>query len=357
MTVIPLHLHFELNKCGNGVRTSDENCDDANTFSYDGWSAEWEIEQGYICSGGSTTSSDTWIENNFMPISTLTVLPNNDLELNFNDTMVETTIESSDLYIRVYGPEDEYNFDYTAEYTDNTTVIVYMNFQTSIQGNLNELIVLEFTNTDKFVSYHSSRSVSIENEQSGYLNKQNNQNNTGILGQSAMYIFLISIIIALVSSFGGNSMEMIWGLMNTLQIIYFTSYIYVEYPSELDSFLEYLGWANGNNEYISQLSYLVVSDEHFTDEIVNDKIGEKSFYLNSSDKFPILLVTLAVFIFTFVFDKWKLNQTNKCLKILYKVVEYFKYNFFIRFGLEMFLELFLNSLVSIYVVSDLWISL
>ena len=217
--------------------------------------------------------------------------------------MIETTIESSDLFIRVFGPEDIYNFDYTAEYTDNTTVTVYINFQTSIQGYEKELIVVEFANTDKFVSHYSSRAISIENEQSGYLNKQNNQGNTGIFGQSAMYIFLISIIIAIVSSFGGNSMEMIWGLMNTLQIIYFISYIYVEYPSDLDGFLEYLGWANANNEYLSELSYLALSQEHFSDEIVNEKIGEKSFYINSSDKFPILIITLCVFIFTFVFDK------------------------------------------------------
>ena len=36
MTVIPIHQHFELNKCGNGLRASDENCDDGNTFSFDG---------------------------------------------------------------------------------------------------------------------------------------------------------------------------------------------------------------------------------------------------------------------------------------------------------------------------------
>ena len=75
-------------KWGNGVRNSDpyEDWDDGNTFDYDGWSHSWTIERGYICSGGTSTTQDTCIENQFMPTATLQVLSDNSLKISFNDT-------------------------------------------------------------------------------------------------------------------------------------------------------------------------------------------------------------------------------------------------------------------------------
>ena len=238
-----------------------------------------------------------------MPFAEMTILDNNDLELVFNDTMVQTTIDPSDILLRIYGPASSYEYTLTAEYIDDVTVMVYTEFETNIAGGEQEYLVLEFENRDAFVSANSLRGVNIESSQGGYLNKQTNQSNTGILGQSAMYIFLLSVVIAIVSSFGGNSMEMMWGLMNTLQILYFLSYIFVEYPSDLDSIFAYLGWACANNEYLSQMMYFFLSDRYFSQAIVNEKIGEISFYINSSDKFPILIATLSAFLFTFIFDK------------------------------------------------------
>lgn len=340
-----------IKKCGNGLRTVDENWDDGNSFDYDGCSSNCDIEQGYLWSGGSPTTIDEWIENTFMPLAALTITQQNNLILTFNDTLFIVDIDSNDLYIRIYGTLLEYEFTWDAAYIDDKTVGVTMTYKNSFVGGNTELIVVEFVDRNKFMSTNSFRGVNIETDLSGYLYAQSNQSNTGVLGQSAMYIFLASVLLALISSFGGNSPEMMWGLMNTLQILYFTSYVYVEFPKDLDAIFVFLGWANANNQYLSDITYLALSSDKFNQDIVNDKIGEKSFYLNSSDKFPVVVLTMCVFAFTFLFDKLKLSQSNKWTKLLYKVVEYFKYNFFIRFGLELFLELFLNSLVNIYFVS------
>ena len=45
---------------GDGLRTSSEEWDDANTSSGDGCSSSWTIESQYIWNGGSITSKDTW---------------------------------------------------------------------------------------------------------------------------------------------------------------------------------------------------------------------------------------------------------------------------------------------------------
>lgn len=79
--------------------------------------------------------------------------------------------------------------------------------------------------------------------------------------------------------------------------------------------------------------------------------------MNSSDKIPVLVLTIAVFIYTIIFDWLDLPKKNKCLKLLYTVVDFFKYNFFIRLGVEMFLELFINALINLYYVRDYSITL
>ena len=47
--------------CGDGLRVGAESCDDGNSLSLDGCSASCGIEAGYTCSGGSANSSDTCV--------------------------------------------------------------------------------------------------------------------------------------------------------------------------------------------------------------------------------------------------------------------------------------------------------
>ena len=44
--------------CGNKERDLTEECDDGNVTSNDGWSATWDVENGYACTGGSSTTVD-----------------------------------------------------------------------------------------------------------------------------------------------------------------------------------------------------------------------------------------------------------------------------------------------------------
>ena len=46
---------------GNGLRIDGEKWDDANTKNGDGWSSEWVVEEGCVCTGGNSTASDKWM--------------------------------------------------------------------------------------------------------------------------------------------------------------------------------------------------------------------------------------------------------------------------------------------------------
>ena len=48
--------------CSDGVKTGNEQWDDANNQSKDGWDSDWHIETSWTWSGGSKQSKDTCIE-------------------------------------------------------------------------------------------------------------------------------------------------------------------------------------------------------------------------------------------------------------------------------------------------------
>lgn len=264
-------------KCGNGYVETDEKWDDSNLFDYDGCDSNWVVEPGFICIEGSLTTPTKWVENEFMPDATLTVLQTNDLLIRFNDTISETTISNNDLNIRIYGSSLYYVFNWTAEYMDKSSVQVYMNIQSKIYGG--ESILVDFVNTNKFKSVYSKRGVNPKELAGKLFENKGSESSSDSLGQTAMILFLFSLFIALISSFGGNSMEMTWNLMNTLQLLFYLSYVYVNFPEHLSQFFGYLKYANAENQYLSSLTFWIVSRDNFKRGHVSVKVFLKNLTL------------------------------------------------------------------------------
>ena len=61
-----------VNLWGNSKRDSAEECDDGNATSDDGWSATWDVENGYTCTGGSSTTVDICSKFTFVVSSSTT---------------------------------------------------------------------------------------------------------------------------------------------------------------------------------------------------------------------------------------------------------------------------------------------
>ena len=83
---------------GNGIRNSNEECDDGNTVSGDGWSNTWIIENNWTCTYGGLTSKDIWKwSNTTQPTKTNTTQPtntntnNNSNNTNSNNETVKST--------------------------------------------------------------------------------------------------------------------------------------------------------------------------------------------------------------------------------------------------------------------------
>ena len=339
-------------KWGNGVRNSDpyEEWDDGNTFDYDGWSHKWVVELGYICNGGTASTPDNWIENQFMPKATLQVLSNNNLLLKFNDTIASTAITENDIYIAIYGSLSYYNFSWTATFQNSSTILVNMNINSIITGN-GEDIYVEFPYSNNLKSIYSHRQTNPDIVLKGALNEIKSTQSSSSIGQTTLYIYLFSVLITVVSSFGGNSMELMWVFTNTLQLIYYISVINVNFPDIVNFFFPYVQIWNANNPYLSDASYLIFPESKFSDFSEGNNIGHTSFYVNCSDKIPWLIPVIFLFIFVKLTDYWKPKENQKKLKYFLKLVGKLKYDFFLRISIELELEVAFNAIVNIYFVS------
>ena len=232
----------------------------------------------------------------------MSITSENNLILAFNDTLVITNITENDLYINIYGSEVSYNFSWTAYYTDSSTVLIETNIRSEIFGGNNEIIVLEFLSDSAFTSIYSGRGVNKETQHTQYLYTNIEARAGKLFGQAALIIFFTSMFVTIISSFGGNSMEMMWNVTNTLQIFYYLSYVYVQFPGNVTFFFSYLQYSNAKNDVISYLSYMVIPENSFTRGSVNDRMEDKAFFVSSSDKMPWLLIFLLLFLLIQIID-------------------------------------------------------
>ena len=184
------------------------------------------------------------------------------------------------------------------------------------------------------------------------MNAENNSKTVNLFGQATMYIFLGSALISALSSFGGNSMELMWIFTNYLQLIYYISTVNVSLPDVLDMFTFHMSrfeiqttltWANCRIWW-----YLKAS---LREEMWVKTIGAKAFFVSASDKLPWLLPVIILFLLIKLTDYWEIRSHNRWLSWIGELVLLTKYNFFLRMWIELELEISFNAIINIYFVS------
>lgn len=275
----------------------------------------------------------------------------NNAVITFDQNMQNTSISNTDLYLQVYGSEPSYEFEWTAVFTSETTISVTINYITEITGQ--EELYVEFPITNQIRSF-SNMSVELDTYMIEKLGKIEVSSGAVSFGQTTLLLFVSSIFVTVISSFGGNSMEMFWKFTNTLQLIYFMSMVNVYYPDALSNYFPYLQISSADNPFFRTLSYLIVSDEHFTRGDINDKMGAKSFYVSCADKLPIAIPLLLLFIFIKLFDFVTCKEGPKCIQTFRKFLTFFKWDFYIRIAMELTLELSFGAMVNIIDVSEVF---
>ena len=157
-------------------------------------------------------------------------------------------------------------------------------------------VIINFKQTEAFMN---TRNVAIQSQEDIIVSIDDNQvsSSAEASAKSASYTFLIYVAISFgISLITGGSLELMWSLTNTLQIISFLSLLDLYYPKGINLVFKYMKFANFNNQILSYLTILIFGG-NFDKNPVNARFKDTgfdsyNFVSNGSDIIPVILLLL-----------------------------------------------------------------
>ena len=233
---------------GDGIDLGHNECVDGNLNNGEGCSSTCEFESCYEWKGGNSTSVDVWSELHIIP-SVKTISASNTIEIEFSHEMNKTDITLNDLSISI--PYDyTIIFDWRAYYSNNKTLTINFNVYTVLTGK--EQIKIKFINykvwRGPFGGCLTKDQLSV-NAQNSLASSVEAANSISKATEYSTYFGII--VTATLVLIGGGSLEMIWALINTLQLISYLPLMTTYFPEPVKVMFQVLKFSNMNFEFLS----------------------------------------------------------------------------------------------------------
>jgi cysteine-rich repeat protein len=331
---------------GDGKNYGYYECDDGNTNNTDGCSETWEIERCHECKGGTTSSPDIWLPLKIAP--KLEQVSNSHAIISFNHTMKAANITEKDISITI---ESEYRIDFEpkAAYINSNTLKIDLFIESLLEGG--EIITIEFTNEKMFRGPYGGWLTS--NELS-YTLQNSLEFSTKTINSAKDYIKYLtysglSLILMLVL-IGGGSMEMLWCLLNTMQIISFLPLMTPYFPKHVQIMFEVLSFSNLKFPFMSDIfksfTYLdQIKLKSYNSKYFEHGIESSLFIDNCSSLLLSLFGTIGL-LFLLIISRTMICSV-KWKNFLSDVISSYFFNNFIRFFWEGYLEISFACLLNI----------
>lgn len=210
--------------------------------------------------------------------------------------MHDIALTDLDFIADMVGPSEPYVVSWDSNFVDDQLIITF-SCSPPILGGLGEILVIEFINVNAYKSVHlipiSSNKI-FKFEIPEVPPSATSQTAKG--GASYTFIFTMGISIG-ISLLTGGSMELMWSLANTLQIIFFFSMLNLYYSSDLLSVFSFMSYSNFDNPITSYISKGLVGGLNLITSPVNGKFSSSGFnstdiISNSMDKIMIILLLI-----------------------------------------------------------------
>jgi len=147
-------------------------------------------------------------------------------------------INSSSLNVTITGPLAPYQFVYTSEFVDELSMIIKITMQSNMVGEEQEKYKIMFA-TSEFLSIYGA------NLKTEMLTSALNKiafipDAIGMIG-SSMNSFMSFTLVALMASnvLLGQSSELMWGFLNTMQVMLFFPVLQLYFPDHLANFFTF----------------------------------------------------------------------------------------------------------------------
>ena len=247
---------------GDGIRDTtsyNEEWDDGNNIDFDGWSGKCKVEANYVWNHG--VHGDVCETKYSAPVIKSSTFDSKPLQvtIEFDQIMLQQNLTSFEMSVDISGPNSPYSVSWTATF-DKSNLRISFSSAPVLLGGINEIVLVQLIEVSKFKSEHSISIFSTNLftfKVSGLPPSESTQ--SGGSGGSYMLIFAMLLSIG-VSIFTGGSIELMWSLANTLQILFYFGILNLYYTPELGDMFSYMKYSNFDNpafEYIkSKFQYL-----------------------------------------------------------------------------------------------------
>ena len=267
-------------KWGDGKRDdSDEEWDDYNYDNNDGCSSKWFIETGWQCFNGTQTNPDVCGKQPIARIDSVSL--DNWISIVFSEKMQTFTAQNSTAFnISITGPIYPYTYTTLSNFSDSSTLFLNLTIISSMAGDDEEKFTIKFDQT-QFKSIFGS--TLLTSELSTSLNKKPVLPDViDAIGSTTNTIMLVTMIIMISSNvLLSQSSELLWGFLNTIQIMYFFPLLQLYYPDNLFAILTYLS--------SSKLQIQIPQVEAFKSNIVSEyRLSENIDMPSHNDRFEAL---------------------------------------------------------------------
>jgi cysteine-rich repeat protein len=339
---------------GNGRIDGVEECDDLNSMDLDGCSKDWKKEFNYNCTYDPTLLRDVCVTAFFPPVIIKNQINtfSNEIFFSFNDTMIGYNFSSYEVELQFTGPSNSYATKWTGNFISDYVFKLTFEVSPGIVGGWGEALTVYLSETTAF---KSSEQIPINNsiEFNYYFKEIKTPKSVETTGKSASYMFIITFALSLTASvLTGGSMELMWSLANTLQIVYIWGMLSLFYPPHLKMAFSYMNYANFDNPLTSYMSDLLIRGIQIVSVPVSSQFETLGFrstniLVNSLDKIllVILLFLLVVIIFLFFLKlKDKSDWFSRWVKKLDKSLRYESTS---RFLVEMSLSLGVSWMINL----------
>ena len=327
---------------------SVEEWDDGNNMNLDGWSGSCKVEANFTCS--NSTGVDIWVTKYSQPIIKNSSFDSKSLQIiiEFDQVMSKQEVTDFDIVLDIIGPNSPYSISWSTLF-DNRIFKISFSSSPALLGGINERVRLQLINVLKFESEHAIAMLSpalLTFQVSNLVPSESVQSG----GSGVSYMFIIIMLLSIgISIATGGSIELMWSLANTLQILYFYGVLDLYYTPELQTVFSYMKYSNFDNpwfEFIRSKTFKLMNI-NYTLPPGFGSLGYSSVsvIINYIDKLiMIVLFILFVLVVYIIFRKLKESKNKLGEFIKRKDIE-LRYEGLSRF----FMEILLNMSVVILI--------
>ena len=172
-------------------------------------------------------------------------------------------------------------------------------------------------------------------------------------GSSASYMFIFIMLMSIgVSLITGGSLELMWSLANTLQVMYYYGMLDLNYTPELLATFSYMKYSNFDNPVFEFIRSKAMNAFSFIQATIPSGFGNLgyssvSIIINFFDKLIIIIFFALLVIIIFLIFIWLRNKSNKFANFIKRKDIDLRYEGLSRFFMELLLSLSVFNFINL----------